>query len=148
MLSRSEPASIALVCADMCFEAIVESCDFAVSYATSAREAAWRGDRRLLAGHLAQLRACVVTALDAHKRIGASPDGGAHCELEFARLYADRLRFDLDAGVWREWTGSIWQESKKGLAFHFARELARDLAANEPDKFRYVSSKTSFAAGV
>ena len=72
-------------------------------------------------------------------------DSGA---LEFARLYADRLRFDHDAGVWREWTGSIWRESKKGLAFHFARELARDLTANEPDKVRYVSSKTSFAAGV
>ena len=62
----------------MALEAIIETCDLAVSYATSAREAAWRGDRQLLAGHLAQLRACVVTALDAHRRLGALPDGGAH----------------------------------------------------------------------
>ena len=72
-------------------------------------------------------------------------DSGA---IEFARIYVDKLRFDNDAGVWREWNGSVWRESKKGLAFHFAREMARDLAANEPDKVRYVSSKTSFAAGV
>ena len=67
---------------------------------------------------------------------------------EFARLYAGRLRFDHDAGKWREWTGSIWKENKTGIAFHFARELARDLAVTEPDKVRYVTSKTSFASGV
>ena len=69
-------------------------------------------------------------------------------EIEFARLYADCLRFDHDAGKWREWTGSIWRKNKTGLAFHFARELARNLATDEPDKVRYVTSKTSFAAGV
>ncbi len=67
---------------------------------------------------------------------------------EFARIYAGRLRFDHDAGKWREWTGSIWRENKTGLAFHFARELARELAVSEPDKVRYVTSKTSFAGGV
>ena len=73
MLSRSEPAPVASACADMCFEAIVETCDLAISYATSAREAAWRGDRRLLAVHLAQLRLTVITALDAQKRLLALP---------------------------------------------------------------------------
>ena len=77
MLSRSEPAPVASACADMCFEAIVETCDLAISYATSAREAAWRGDRRLLAGHLAQLRACVVTSLDAYRQLGDLPKDGA-----------------------------------------------------------------------
>jgi putative DNA primase/helicase len=68
--------------------------------------------------------------------------------IEFARLHEGRLRFDHDAGKWREWTGSVWRENKTGIAFNFARELARDLAENEPDKVRYVTSKTSFAAGV
>jgi hypothetical protein len=58
------------------------------------------------------------------------------------------LSFDHDAGKWREWTGSIWRENETGLAFHFARELDRDLAVTEPDKVRYVTSKSSFAGGV
>jgi putative DNA primase/helicase len=68
--------------------------------------------------------------------------------LEFARIYGGRLRFDHDAGQWREWSGSVWRESKTGLAFHFARNLARDLAVEEPDKVRYITGKTSFAVGV
>jgi hypothetical protein len=69
--------SITAVCNDMAFDAIVETCDLAASYARSAAEAAWRGDRRLLAGHLAQLRLAVITALDAHKRLGPVPEVGA-----------------------------------------------------------------------
>jgi putative DNA primase/helicase len=68
--------------------------------------------------------------------------------LEFTRLYSDRLRFDHDAGKWHEWNGSIWQENRTGIAFHWARELARDLAKTEDDRVRYVASKTSFASGV
>ncbi|CAN2533036.1 hypothetical+protein [Methylocapsa aurea] len=71
-----------------------------------------------------------------------------HAALEFARLHAGELRFCHDAGAWFEWSGSIWKQNRTGLAFQFARELARDLSAREPDKVRYVSSKTSFAAGV
>ena len=78
MLSPSDPHAVASACADLCFEAIVECCELGASYAYSAREAAWRGDRLLLAGHLAQWRACVVAALDAHKRLAAIPEGGAH----------------------------------------------------------------------
>ena len=47
-----------------------------------------------------------------------------------------------------EWTGAIWRQNRTGLGFQFARELARDLSIREPDRVRYVSSKTSFAAGV
>jgi putative DNA primase/helicase len=68
--------------------------------------------------------------------------------LEFSRRYSQQLRFDHDAGKWRQWTGSIWRANRTGVAFHWARELARELAAKAPDKIRYVSSKTSFAAGV
>jgi putative DNA primase/helicase len=44
--------------------------------------------------------------------------------------------------------GSIWKPNQTAIAFHFARELARELADSETDKVRYVTSKTSFAAGV
>ena len=68
--------------------------------------------------------------------------------LKFAQQFAGRLRFDHDAGKWREWNGSVWRENKTGLAFHFARELARTLAEREADRVRYVTSKTSFSTGV
>ena len=66
----------------------------------------------------------------------------------FAVLYRDKLKFDHDAGCWFEWDGARWRRETTGLAFHRARELARELVENEPDKVRYLASKTSFAAGV
>jgi putative DNA primase/helicase len=68
--------------------------------------------------------------------------------LEFARLYKGRLRFCHSTGAWFEWTGARWKVNRTGLAFTYARELARRLAASEADKVRYISSKVSFAAGV
>lgn len=66
----------------------------------------------------------------------------------FAEVYADRLRFCHDAGSWFEWDGAIWRPNRVGLAYQWARELARRLAADEDPKVRYVTSKTAFAAGV
>ena len=60
------------VCDDMVFDLLIETFDLAESYARSARESAWRGDRQLLACHLRQLRACVVTALDAQKQLSTT----------------------------------------------------------------------------
>ena len=68
--------------------------------------------------------------------------------IEFARRYGGRLRFDHDAGVWREWTGAVWRENKTGLAFHRARELARELTENVPGKVKLMANKTSFTSGV
>jgi putative DNA primase/helicase len=67
---------------------------------------------------------------------------------QFSRLYAGRLRYDHSVGSWYEWTGACWQQNCTRLAFHWARELARELVASEPDRVRYVSSKTGFARGV
>lgn len=67
---------------------------------------------------------------------------------EFAAIYRDRLRFCHDTGAWYEWNGSIWQPNRTGLAYQWARELARRLSLSEPDKVRYVVNKTSFASGV
>jgi putative DNA primase/helicase len=95
--------------------------------------------------HMADEARAFRTARAAHSNELVTEDSAA---LEFARLYEGRLRFDHDAGKWREWTGSIWRENKTLLALHYARELARDLAVREPDKVRYVTSKTAFATGV
>jgi P4 family phage/plasmid primase-like protien len=46
--------------------------------------------------------------------------------LAFVRRHGDRLRFDHSAGRWYEWTGTRWQRNETRLAFHFARELARE----------------------
>lgn len=68
--------------------------------------------------------------------------------LEFARLYADELRFCHDSGTWFQWSGSSWKPERTGLAFHFARELSRQLADDADKKDRTIAAKTSFAGGV
>lgn len=67
--------------------------------------------------------------------------------IEFANRYGGHLRFDHDAGVWRRWTGAAWQENKTGVAFHLARELARELAGKD-DKAKPTTASTKFAKGV
>jgi putative DNA primase/helicase len=66
----------------------------------------------------------------------------------FAELYAGRLRFCHDRGAWFEWNGTIWKQNRTGTAFQWARELPRQISRTEKERIRYVSSKTSFAAGV
>jgi putative DNA primase/helicase len=68
--------------------------------------------------------------------------------LAFTERYRNTLRFDHDIGKWFVWTGTRWQCERTGLAFSWARELARELARAEPNKVRLISSKTSFAGGV
>jgi putative DNA primase/helicase len=68
--------------------------------------------------------------------------------LAFTERYRDMLRFDHDIGKWFVWTDIHWQCERTGLAFSWARELARELAKAEPNKVRLISSKTSFAGGV
>jgi len=67
---------------------------------------------------------------------------------QFAELYRGRLRFCHDTGSWFEWDGVSWRQNRTGVAFNWARLLARKLAENEPDRVRYTTSKTSFATGV
>ncbi len=71
---RAHVASVQGVCNDLAYDAIVEACDLAASYARSAAEAAWRGDHRLVDHHLVELRLCVLTALAARKRL-TKPEG-------------------------------------------------------------------------
>jgi phage/plasmid-associated DNA primase len=68
--------------------------------------------------------------------------------LAFTERYRDALRFDHDIGKWLVWTGTHWQRECTGLAFSWARELARDLARAQPNKVRLISSKANFAGNV
>ncbi len=54
---------------DLRFDYIAETCDLAGSYARSAAEAAFRGDRVTLHAHLAQLRLTVISALQTFKEL-------------------------------------------------------------------------------
>lgn len=72
-------------------------------------------------------------------------DGAA---LAFTERYRNMLRFDHDIGEWFVWIGTHWKCERTGLAFSWARELAREMAKAEPNKVRLISSKTSFAGGV
>lgn len=64
----------------------------------------------------------------------------------FAEMYKDRLAYCHSAGSWYEYDGSIWRQHKTPLAFHYARELLRQLSQNlkSPGQFQ----KTRFAMGV
>ena len=42
----------------------------------------------------------------------------------------------------------MWKQNRTGSAFQCARELARQISRTQKEGIRYVSSKTSFAAGV
>jgi putative DNA primase/helicase len=68
--------------------------------------------------------------------------------LEYAQRHAGELLYDHDAGQWLRWCGSHWQPERTRLAFHWARNLARELAENETAATRIVLSKVSFASGV
>jgi putative DNA primase/helicase len=68
--------------------------------------------------------------------------------LRFAERYGDRLRYCHDNGHWFEWTGAIWRPEKTGLAFHWARELARALADDEDARVRAAAGRHNFPKGV
>lgn len=60
---------------DLTFDAIMERCDLAASYARSASETAWRGDQITAGVHLRQLRLCAIAAIQAFKSL--DEEGGA-----------------------------------------------------------------------
>lgn len=45
----------------------------------------------------------------------------------FTDKYGGRLRFDHTAGKWFGWDGVRWRKDSTALAFHFARQLGREL---------------------
>jgi putative DNA primase/helicase len=67
---------------------------------------------------------------------------------QFVELHGDTLRYCHSHGKWFRWNGFYWEINHTSLAFHFARELARQLAEDQEDRKRYKIEATSFAGGV
>ena len=62
----------------------------------------------------------------------------------FAERHAQELRYCHDWGAWLKWDSSRWERERRKLAFHYARQLARE--ANVAGKA--TPAKASTAAGV
>jgi putative DNA primase/helicase len=67
---------------------------------------------------------------------------------EFVDQHGDGLRYCHTRGSWFQWDGTCWKQDGTGVAFHFARKLARRLAENQDERKRYITNKTNFSAGV
>src|ERR1700722_20502401 len=101
----------------------------------------------------APMKTCTSrTSMRAPKKLNGSGSNELVTEdqagLRFAHRHSGRLRYCHTTGKLFEWTGGIWKVNETALAFHFARELAREIAASEDDKVRYIAGKASFAGGV
>lgn len=53
-------------------DALTDDLDLVLSYALSSREAAIRGDARLLGVHVAQLRLCVIEVISKCRELGGA----------------------------------------------------------------------------
>jgi hypothetical protein len=69
--------AIAIVCDGLRLDAIVETAELAGSYARSAAEAAWRGDRLTLGVHLRQLRLATIAGLRTYNELGAQGENAS-----------------------------------------------------------------------
>ena len=67
---------------------------------------------------------------------------------QFVELHGNELRYCHSQGKWLCWNGFYWKVNNTNLAFHSARELARQLAEDQNDRARYKISATGFAGGV
>jgi putative DNA primase/helicase len=50
--------------------------------------------------------------------------------IEFVERHCDNLRYCHSIGAWHRWNGVYWTIDRTFVAFHWARELARQLAQN------------------
>jgi D5-like protein/bifunctional DNA primase/polymerase-like protein len=67
---------------------------------------------------------------------------------QFVEDHGEELRFCHSHHTWFRWNGVYWAQDETGVAFHWARQLARRLAGDQDARRRYMTSKTSFATGV
>ncbi len=96
----------------------------------------------------------ILNLSDFQQRKGQRP--GSNTELltedwaarTFAERHSGKLLFCHDSGKWHLWTGAAWVPNRCGVAFQWARELAREMRAGEPAKTQFIVSKVSFASGV
>jgi putative DNA primase/helicase len=67
---------------------------------------------------------------------------------QFIEQHGDKLRFCHSRGRWLHWKGNYWEINNTHLAFHWARELARQLAEDQNKRNRIKIESTGFATGV
>ncbi len=68
--------------------------------------------------------------------------------LAFADRHRNELLYCHDTGAWYKWSGTAWIRNGTGLAFYYARVLARDMATFESEKVQAVAGRAGFASGV
>ena len=67
----------------------------------------------------------------------------------FTREHRDRLRYCHDTGKWFLWDGAIWRPERTKLAYRWAHQKSKALAAStDIAKVILSSGKAAFAAGV
>jgi len=66
----------------------------------------------------------------------------------FVDQHSDDLRYCHSTGAWFCWNKAYWTKDQTGVAFQWARELARRLSEKQDERKRYITNKTSFAGGV
>jgi putative DNA primase/helicase len=68
--------------------------------------------------------------------------------LQFTDKYVGRLLFDHDAGRWFKWDGNRWAADGTGLAYNYAREVAREAANSTKPGAAKSTRSAAFARGV
>jgi putative DNA primase/helicase len=68
--------------------------------------------------------------------------------MEFVERHGENLRFCHSTGAWFKWNAVFWCKDQTGIAYQWARELARQLGEDQDERKRYITNKTSFASGV
>jgi putative DNA primase/helicase len=66
----------------------------------------------------------------------------------FVERYGKDLRYCHSTGSWFRWNDRTWVKEQTGLAFHWARTLARQLAEDQDANKRIKLNSTNFASGV
>ncbi len=67
----------------------------------------------------------------------------------FADHFKDRLRYCHDTGAWFEWDGNIWRKEETQLAFHWCRQICREVGQTvDSVKIKAILGKASTAAAV
>ncbi len=96
--------------------------------------------------HRRQARHADAVSAELGDNVGlVTEDEGA---ILFAERHRGQLRFCHDHGCWFEWTGAMWKRNGTARAFHYARELARQMAEGQDRKTETTARKAAFAGAV
>ncbi|CUT15795.1 DNA primasehelicase phageassociated [Bradyrhizobium sp.] len=67
---------------------------------------------------------------------------------DFVNRHGGSLRYCHSTGAWFRWNHVFWKKDQTGVAFQWARELARELSEDQDERKRFNTNKTSFASGI